>query len=1522
MLTRFLTNKPTKFLIKFIIISTALIFVLVGLLFVSLQIESSKNFYIKTLNSSLTSSGIKLKMGKINGFFPFNWSVESLNVADKNDDWLEIKNLYLDWSPMSLFDGNLALNEVSATSIIIYHIPAFPKLKQQPKQPLNTQNESSLSITNLPFSINVNKLDVQQLFLAKALLIGSSKPLKTDLKKFLSLTINGQTSVEKNSQSNLLLNINHLDYIKNKVISAINLSEASHLSAHVNFNPKTKLLSLKTKIEIKQRLLAKLDKDILDLPEELNIGDIKISLLGDSPWDNWSGQLKLSIDRLASADSQIKINLSQFDKKISLALDNELLIAKELLDLYALPSELTQLKLDTVVDYVQLKEHLKIQKLALSSNFMQLNANGNIDLVKQHLDLETQLAISNLSELNKFLPEDSRINDLSGKLKLNNTINGNWNLPQISYLLEASNIVASGVKVVGANTKGSIKIIQNNTANQVTTEILVNTQGLLKQIKYQDLEKIPEQTINWNGLVNYSLDSTAKYDLAIKQFEVKSEILETSLTGDINTQTQLAKLNLKSILKDLSQFKMNPDFMLAGENKISAQLIMSEDARTIDLNLDSQFKNLAGLPSELMILLGNKPNITAKINLLEQDLLEIKSLKLYAEHTKLSSEAKVIFSTGELSAQINTQISDLIPLSEALPAPVSGAIEQQLTVTGTLEKPELLLILKGDKLFYNQYSLGKLNTEIDVTNVIDSPDGKIKLNLNHKQQNLSLNSQFQLKENIFYLSQLAFKAPSSKISGDLAINLKNNSLKGAISGQLKQLSKLNFLHQQENLAGDIDFNINMDVVKNTSNPSQQLSYMVNSKQLAYDDILLEQLTLSGDISGLNQQLAIDTQLDIKKIRFAKNTKKELQAKLSLTVKGNPDNIQIALKTATDNKENSLNISASIKQKDKNIMVLLQKLDGEVLKQPIKLRQQAKIKWLNQKQLEVEPLEIDFAQSTLKLAAELNQNKNNIRANLNVANFPLDMLAKLNIQQAELANIKGDANVDFSIQGNLSQPNIQFKTQIQQLSLHKGKHPKQLDLLLIASLKNNLSLVSLTVTGLTKKPILSSIELPLALSLLPYKLDSGKVLNQPLKGTLDADIDLYELSSWIELDQQLVEGHLIADMKLSGNINTPNLLGNISLSDGKYENAQSGTLIHDINMDIEATDQQLTIKKLIATDSEQGLIKGQGNILLNPSANQKFQFELDLDKAKLLRHDDMTMQLSGFIKLNGDKYRGAIKSQITVDKGEFFLPESTGADIPQLAVLEVNKEGENKSQKQKKSVSGAYPLDLDIAILVPSKMYVRGRGLESEWEGKILIKQQLSDPLLEGNLDIKRGYFNFMSHRFNFRKGNINFVGSLPPQPQLDFEMEAKGKEMTAILKISGDAEKPDIKLESEPMMPDDEILAQLLFNKDISEISGFEALQLASAIRTLTTGGSGMMDKTRGALGVDTIDFNGDEGTGGSVTVGKHISEDVYVEVISGMTSGDSQVKVEMDITDNISVESRVDQESNTGAGLNWKFDY
>ncbi|MFK5986691.1 MAG: translocation/assembly module TamB domain-containing protein [Pseudomonadota bacterium] len=1514
-----------------------LIIVLVALLLLSLQLEISRNIYLNFLNTSLASTELNLKFGKITGFFPFNWQLKSLHIADKKGDWLVLDNLQFDCSASSLLSSHLDIKTLVIDSITAYRLPQLAVSQTTAKEPKNSSSDFDMA-----FSLSVENLNFKKVILAKQLLQGLSHPVDPAKQKFLNFSFAGQAILDLQVLSKIQLNIKQLDYSPSQ--SSQNTStimdDNGDIKMSLSFNPKNKQLDVQMAVDIKQAFLNQINHDLIEFPEQPSMGDIKLDLTGAAPWDNWLAKLKLSINNLASLDSDLELKYPVNNEPFKVVLSNKLLLAEKLLKFYKLPANLADISLNSSFSYFLPnqnkpidKQLLVINSFSLSSYYAQIISSGNINLKQQSLQLTNQINIQDLSLFNDFLTVHEKILDLRGNARFSSKINGKWDVPEISYTLELTDIMAKELQLAAASSTGVIKLIKKAASKPSDTamDIIIDTQGQFQQIEYVQLKQLPRQTINWVSQLKYSTDLTQKYNLNIQQFNLESELISADLRGYLNTRKVLGKIDFNSQLKDLSLININPDLKLEGKNTLHVEVDISHNAKNIELKINNKLQELKGLPAELMALVGDNINLQAQLSLLDQEQLQVKQFTLDSKQINLIAIAKMALSSGELEAQINSKIKDLSPLSTALEKPVSGSIEQSSIITGSLERPQLLITLKGDKLFYNNSALGQLNARLNVINALVNPEGDFDLQLKHKHQSLKLSSDFQLKEGIFYLSKFNFQAPKSLINGQMQINLQNKLAKGKLDGKIKQLSKLAFLHQQKNLSGDVAFNVQMGIQKNNKSTADQLlNYQLSSKQLRYDNVQLETLKLTGKLSGLYQALAINSELDIKKITYEQGSEQEQIGRLNIIAKGNPENIQLELKSATENKDHFFNLSSTIKQQKNTLIVLLQKLDAAIFKQPIKLLKPAQIK-LQDQQIEIAPLQLNIAKAQLKLEAKLNQAKDKVNAHMQLADFPLELLSQLGLQQAELEEIQGDANINLSIKGKLSKPDIRFESRINKLALHKQKSSSAktvkknlplIDIQLNANLANHLSKTNLQISGLTQQPIQSFFELPVALSLYPYKLDLEKTKKQPLKGQLNADLDLEKLSSWVELDQQLLEGQLIADIKLSGSIETPKLLGDIKLLKAKYENAQTGTLIHDINMLLNADNQTVDIVKFTANDSQTGTIKGNGKVFLAPSSKQDYQFNLDLDKVKLLRHDDMNLQLSGFLKLAGDKYKGKLSSKINVDYGEFFLPESTGADIPQLEVVEINHPDVIDEPQQQTAKTSAYPLELDIAIIIPSKMYVRGRGIESEWEGKVLIKQQLSDPLLEAHLEIKRGYFNFIRHRFNFRKGAINFVGSIPPQPHLDFEMAAKGKDITAILKITGEAENPDIKLESEPMMPDDEILARLLFNKDISEISGFEALQLASAVRTLATGGSGAMDKARGAIGVDTLDFNGDEGTGGSVKVGKHISEDVYVEVESGMTSGDSQVRVEMEMSDHISIESRVDQESNTGFGVNWKFDY
>ena len=105
------------------------------------------------------------------------------------------------------------------------------------------------------------------------------------------------------------------------------------------------------------------------------------------------------------------------------------------------------------------------------------------------------------------------------------------------------------------------------------------------------------------------------------------------------------------------------------------------------------------------------------------------------------------------------------------------------------------------------------------------------------------------------------------------------------------------------------------------------------------------------------------------------------------------------------------------------------------------------------------------------------------------------------------------------------------------------------------------------------------------------------------------------------------------------------------------------------------------------------------------------------------------------------------------------------------------------------------------------------------------------------------------------------------------------------------------------------------------------ALKLAQAVNALRgkSGGIlGFFDRTRKFLGVDQLAIDQSEETGGqaAISVGKYIGENVYVEMGKGLGKESGKVKVEVELTPNVSLESQVGEDSNGGIGINWKWDY
>src|SRR5207237_6817792 len=98
---------------------------------------------------------------------------------------------------------------------------------------------------------------------------------------------------------------------------------------------------------------------------------------------------------------------------------------------------------------------------------------------------------------------------------------------------------------------------------------------------------------------------------------------------------------------------------------------------------------------------------------------------------------------------------------------------------------------------------------------------------------------------------------------------------------------------------------------------------------------------------------------------------------------------------------------------------------------------------------------------------------------------------------------------------------------------------------------------------------------------------------------------------------------------------------------------------------------------------------------------------------------------------------------------------------------------------------AVPAALDIQIAVPGRVFVRGRGLDSEWRGRINVTGSSDTPRIVGSLEALRGTFAFLGQTFKVARGHIAFDGAAAIDPTLDIVAEIAAPDITAQVLVAG-----------------------------------------------------------------------------------------------------------------------------------------
>src|SRR6185437_15551441 len=156
----------------------------------------------------------------------------------------------------------------------------------------------------------------------------------------------------------------------------------------------------------------------------------------------------------------------------------------------------------------------------------------------------------------------------------------------------------------------------------------------------------------------------------------------------------------------------------------------------------------------------------------------------------------------------------------------------------------------------------------------------------------------------------------------------------------------------------------------------------------------------------------------------------------------------------------------------------------------------------------------------------------------------------------------------------------------------------------------------------------------------------------------------------------------------------------------------------------------------------------------------------------------------------------VTSRLRVEQGELRPPDRLPPSVANLDVVEINSATGQRQplpppQPQRDPM---LPAALDIVVELPGQVFVRGRGLDSEWRGKITVSGTSAEPIVVGALEVVRGNFALLGKDFKLTSGTIRFNGASKIDPTLDIVAEATTADITGTVRIGGTASAPTLKL--------------------------------------------------------------------------------------------------------------------------------
>jgi translocation and assembly module TamB len=435
--------------------------------------------------------------------------------------------------------------------------------------------------------------------------------------------------------------------------------------------------------------------------------------------------------------------------------------------------------------------------------------------------------------------------------------------------------------------------------------------------------------------------------------------------------------------------------------------------------------------------------------------------------------------------------------------------------------------------------------------------------------------------------------------------------------------------------------------------------------------------------------------------------------------------------------------------------------------------------------------------------------------------------------------------------------------------------------------------------------------------LPLELSFAEAERDAFSGEAELDVtaaafSLVWLTPFLEpLGVTELAGELDANARVEGPMSEPRMRGSAELAGGILRIPGQGVLYRDTRGDFELMGDRIAVRSLHMTAG--GSAEVEGEIVLEPFANPRFDLTARLDEFEAARNRWTRLEMSGELTLTGDREEPHLGGTVSLLDTDIFadpIGEGENGGPVQLteedyAMLETYF-GYELSESASIETDPILDWTMDLVVTLDRDVWLR-KGtqpeLRLELEGSVDVAKEAGDAIqLFGTIEVlpERSYFQEFGRRFDVTDGTVTFNGSIwdwEADVQAQYPVESfrdpSAPEVTITLAVTGGMDDLDVTMGSDPALETADILSYIATGRPAQSVGQFGGpggggngvVGLGTSL-ALNRAVGALEDVAAESAGLDVIEIR-QRGLDGTVLVaGRYVSSRLFVGFQQPLTVG------------------------------------